>query len=260
LDATSFPSLNRKVKGTEISYITKLQDFLVAYLLIGQTEPSPVWKSLTLEYLEAGNWIEGELVYKFLDDPEFLSRLLVGYSIVTLAENSKVAMDKLFENVDVMGEYGDGITQICTSESNLFDTESQYYLDTVEMVEEDVLTPKKVILLGRYKDQRRLIHDDLLEIHEKLNLDDYPRAIFEYATEVAEIANRSCYDRGNLNYSSEEVQSTQLRIIKVLSNMNEDFTTLRYSSNSMFESLLQLIQYDETSRKWKNHLPVLLAE
>uniref|UniRef100_A0A2V0RB88 RdRp n=1 Tax=viral metagenome TaxID=1070528 RepID=A0A2V0RB88_9ZZZZ len=107
LDASLFETLNNNVKNSELTYLHKLQDWIVGMLLIGQYEQSSYWKSLTYDYLVAGNWVIGDLVKDLYQDPKLLTRLMVAHSIVTITENLEAVQNKIFEILDASEIYSD---------------------------------------------------------------------------------------------------------------------------------------------------------
>jgi hypothetical protein len=257
LDATSFETLQRKLKGSEVSYLDKLQDWLISYLLISLYEPSSQWKSLDLDYLTAGNWLTSELITEFIKDTKLQCRLLIGYSIITILENKEDLEDKLFDLVDAMDEYSDEITQLCNSDANLFDISNPYYAIALESCQTDILSPKQVIVFGRYVDQRVSIQEKVVDLTSELRFIEDPLDIYKYSKELASLAQKSCYDQGNINYNVDRVIGTQYKILKVLNSFNEDYTILEGIDPQQLRSLWQDLPYDELAEKWEGFMPML---
>jgi hypothetical protein len=257
LDATSFESLSRMTKEDKVSYLDKLQDWLISYLLIAQYEPSSQWQSLDMDYLTAGNWVKGELITQFFQDPKLRCRLLIAYSIVTILENKEDIQDKLFDLVDAMDDYSDEIIDLCNPDTNLFDVSNPYYATALEACGGEILTPRQIIVFGRYVDQRIAIQDKIVDLTLELQFIKDPMDIYKYSKEISILAHKSCYDGGNINYNVDRVIGTQYKIVKVLKAMDEDYTILSGLSREQLRSLWQDLPYDELAEKWEGFMPTL---
>lgn len=256
IDASSFETLNRKIKGKEETYFDKLQGWILTYLMLRETEQSSTFQSLTIEYLEAGNWISQELK-ELLKDPALLYRLLIAYSIISIQENKEAVEDLLFDLVDAMDDMSDEITQLTDEDANLFDISNPYYATALESLKVTYLTPKQIIVLGRYVDQRRLLQVDLIEINDKVASATSPSDVYEYSRQLSKIANKSCYDQGNINYDVDRVYTRQYRMVKVLDRMDKNFTTLSGLEAHQLRSIWQTIPLDEIDQQWEGIVPTL---
>lgn len=258
LDATSFETLNNTVKGTEETYLHKLQDWIVGMLLIGQYEQGSYWKSLTYDYLEAGHWVIGDLVRGLYQDPKLLCRLMVAHSIVTITNNMELVQDKIFEVVMAMDDYTDEIIYLLDPEANLFDPGNPFFIDLTEELEIDILTPKQIVVLGRFVDQRRMLNVDLIEANALAQTATSPSEIVEFGKSLMEIAHKSCYDDGNIRYDTDRLIGTQFKIVKTINQMNEDYTELTLGIQpGLLRRLWQDLPYDEIASKHEGYLPVL---
>jgi hypothetical protein len=225
--------------------------------MIKESEQGSNFDHLTSDYLKSGNWIKEGLVTKILDDPKLMCRLLIGYSIITMIENYESVEDKLFDLVDAMDDLSDEIIQLTEEDTNLFDISNPKVAVALESFKVSILTPKQIIVLGRYADQRRLIQHDLLEINEEVALAEDPMDILEYSKRLSKIANRSCYDQGNINYEISRVYTRQLKMVNVLERMDDSFTTITGLESQQLRKIWQNIPYDEIASKWEGYLPTL---
>jgi hypothetical protein len=182
---------------------------------------------------------------------------LIGYSIITILENKEDLEDKLFDLVDAMDEYSDEITQLCNSDANLFDISNPYYAIALESCQTDILSPKQIIVFGRYVDQRVSIQEKVVDLTSELRFIEDPLDIYKYSKELASLAQKSCYDQGNINYNVDRVIGTQYKILKVLNSFNEDYTILEGIDPQQLRSLWQDLPYDELAEKWEGFMPIL---
>lgn len=257
LNASSFQTLSNITREDGVSYLDKLQEWLASYLVLAQVEHGSMWDSLSVDYLSAGGWLKSDIVKNVIDDAKLNCRLRIGYSLVTILENKEVLQDKLFETVDAMDDYGDEVIQLCDPGVNLFDPGNPMYGFSCELVNDDILTPKQIVVFGRYKDQRSAIHDQLIELTEELASAEDPEDIYTYSLELAKLASKSCYDEGNLNYEHDLIVGQQFKIVKVLRRMSEDFQILYDVSAAQLRSLLQDLEYDEIAERWEGYMPEL---
>jgi hypothetical protein len=225
--------------------------------MIKESEQGSNFDHLTSDYLKSGNWIKEGLVTKILDDPKLMCRLLIGYSIITMIENYESVEDKLFDLVDAMDDLSDEIIQLTEEDTNLFDISNPKFAVALESLNVSILTPKQIIVLGRYADQRRLIQNDLVEINDEVALSEDPMDILEYSKRLSKIANRSCYDQGNINYEISRVYTRQLKMVNVLERMDDSFTTITGLESQQLRKIWQNIPYDEIASKWEGYLPTL---
>jgi hypothetical protein len=163
-----------------------------------------------------------------------------------------------------MDEFGDEITEIAEEGTNLFLAPELHDATWIAMAgcgTDRVLTPKQIIVFGRYSDQRRLIQDSLCEANF-LTMDiNSPQDILGYALALEDIVSKSSYDAGNINYDLKRIYSTQFSIVKTLERLNEDFTVLSLDKSTQIRSVLQDIQYDRINSDWSSEIPsIVLAE
>jgi hypothetical protein len=258
LDATSFSSLSNNVKGTSETYLDKLQDWLIGMLVIGQYEQSSQFNNLSLDYLEAGGWITSDRLRGILADQKLMNRVMIAHSIVSIAESKENIEDLIFDIVEAMEPDFDDIISLSDRDTNLFDMKDPHAEIALRFCGDGtVLTPKQIIVFGRFADQRRLVRDELFEADELTWNMDEPGDILKYARALERIASRSCYDQGNINYTPKRVYQTQFAIVKILSRLNDDFTVLRLDDSQQIRSVLMEIQYDRISSEWEMDLPTL---
>jgi hypothetical protein len=261
LDSSSFESLNRKVRNSEETYLDKLQDWLISLLVIGKYEQSSYYSTLTLDYLEAGNWLVSNRLRDFLIDHQLSARLMICHSIMKIAKSKEDIKNKIFENTFAMDEWGDEITSLCYEGVNLFNPSSEEYITTLsEVKSQSALTPKQIIILGRYVDQRRLVRDELDKIETESWSISNPEDILRFANGLEEIATKSSYDDGRLNYDSKKVITTQFEIVEILNRSNEDLTIFTLRDSNDLRTVLQELQYDRLNSKWGGILPMLDIE
>jgi hypothetical protein len=260
LDASSFQTLDNIAKKDGISYFEKLQDWLASYLIISKWEPSSQWESLDEAYLEEGNWLKGEFVKRILSDTKLQCRILMAHSIVTIFKSREDLEDKLFDLVDAMDNYSDDIIYLCNEGANLFDPNNPEYIIALEATKENVLTPKQVIVFGRYVDQRVSIQEEFIELNFELSNSKDPKDIYNYAVAISKLAQKSCYDQGNINYDSDRVYGTQFAIVNTLERLAEDYTILTGCKPEQIRSLWQDLPYDELAEEWNGFLPELQVE
>jgi hypothetical protein len=261
LDSLSFESLNRKVRNSEETYLDKLQDWLISLLVIGKYEQSSYYSTLTLDYLEAGNWLVSNRLRDFLIDHQLSARLMICHSIMKIAKSKEDIKNKIFENTFAMDEWGDEITSLCYEGVNLFNPSSEEYITTLSEVKtQSALTPKQIIILGRYVDQRRLVRDELDKIETESWSISNPEDILRFANGLEEIATKSSYDDGRLNYDSKKVITTQFEIVEILNRSNEDLTIFTLRDSNDLRTVLQELQYDRLNSKWGGILPMLDIE
>ncbi len=261
LHSSKFSYLNHKVKETDETYLSKLQDWILSFLVIGRFEPSSFFRSLTMEYLVEGGWItENSRLSKFLEDQQLSTRLLICHSIVKITDAKKSIQDKIFENVFAMDDWGDEVTSLCEEGSNLFDPSNDAFKTMLSKVpEQSTLLPKQIIVLGRYVDQRRLVQEPLWKADSDSKNISKPEQLLIYAKTLVEITNKSCYDDGNITYDKKRLQSGQFQVVSLLQKSNEDLTTftLDFSQND-YRSVLRDLQYDRLSAEWEGLLPTIM--
>lgn len=255
LDASSFRTLNNNVKGTNETYLDKLQVWLATYLMIRETEQGSAFQSLDYSYLESGNWLKGELIPNLFNEPTLMIRLLICYSIVTLIENYESVEDKLFDLTFAMDDLGDEIIHLSEDDTNLFDIDNPKVAIALEGFKVNVLTPKQIIVLGRYVDQRKLLQVDFIEANDEVAFAEVPEDLLKYSRQLAKIANRSCYDDGNINYDAKRVYTRQYKMVKVLSMMDDSYTTITQLEAQQVRKIWQNLPYDELASKWEGYLP-----
>jgi hypothetical protein len=156
-----------------------------------------------------------------------------------------------------MDELSDEIVQLTEEDTNLFDISNPKFAVALESLKVDMLTPKQIVVLGRYVDQRRLLQIDLNEANEEIALADDPKAILEYSKRLSRIANRSSYDQGNINYEVERVYTRQFKMVNVLERMDDDYTIITGLESQQIRKIWQNIPYDQIATKWEGYLPTL---
>jgi hypothetical protein len=259
LECSSFENLQRKLHNSEETYLDKLQDWIISFLTLKVTEPGSMFSALTADYLEAGGWIKSDRLKTFMTDQLQATRLKICHSLMQIAKARADLKDTINQIVFATEDRDAELTVLCNSQANLFDPAN--FATEVALSASDVtlpvLTPKQIIVLGRYVDQRKAILFDLNEIEEEAYFIDEPEQILEFASNLEAIARRASYDAGNINYDAKRVVDTQWQIVNTLAMGNEDLTEFTLNNLSELKSILQEMQYDDLYEEWEELLPML---
>lgn len=289
LYASSFKDMERViVSNNEKTRIDVLQDWILGMLVIRENEDSIFFNSLTIEYLTLGNWLVGERVNGLLTDQNFVSRLSLAHSIVTIADNFtniKTLMSEtldsnqnsgLEEGLNVFSPYGDDFFDSESLPSNylmmtpygvpvdddgdLFDPESDGYRLAQNFYKTDRhLTPKQLIVMERFIDQNRLLVQELPDVQAAYASGGV--SFMEFASTFSKIVSSSSFDKGNLNYDHKEVQSTIFKIVKVLARMNDDLTKLRLDSTEEVDYIKSILTFNgQQEIEWGTDYPDVYSE
>jgi hypothetical protein len=245
--------------------LEKLQDWILSILVVGKFENSQYFSKLNLEYLELGGWLVSDRINSVLVNPILTTRLLISHSIVRLISSCEKIQGLFVENINSMVKFCDYTGRLFERGINLFLPVEE--CDAVRLGIEgfesswSVLSPKQIVILGRYCDQRRLIEEDLTEVNLKLFSIETPQDILEYAIALEDIVSKSSYDEGNINYDLKKVYSTQFSIVKTLEQLNDDFTVLTIDGSEHTRTVLQDIQYDVlTNSEWGTGFPTIILK
>jgi hypothetical protein len=254
LSSTSFDYLQNNLKDSDETYLDKLQDWLIGYMALGKYEQSSHFKYLTLEYLEAGNWLT-ERTKNLLGDQLSLDKLIIAHSIVELVENVEDAKVKVQEIYQTFGEEPN-MAILASPGINLFDVRSEDTLRVASMINNGSLfLPRNIAILRKFIVQQQ-ITGELVEIslYGLPKLTD-PQAIMDFAKTVKKINLMSNYDNGNISYDLNQVQSTQFKFVKTLRRLNADFSTLSLDHLYQVKLINDMIPFDSLEQEWKEVLP-----
>jgi hypothetical protein len=225
-------------------------------LAIGQKERS-LAQFLTLDYLRKGKWIS-EDSEKILSDPALMEKILISYNIVRIADSMKTVKAKTAETFEVQlsipwGDWG------IIKDSNLFMSDKgAKEARGLFQVDRTFLLPKEIILIQRLVDQHHLVSglpNEMLELEE-----DKITPIIQLSDKLHDIAVRSVYDRGNINYDVKEARSASFAIVKVMEASNEDFTTLTLKDQESKLLVKQMLLNDLNMQGWGQELPELIVQ
>jgi hypothetical protein len=256
LSSSSFPRLSNTTRDGEETYFDKLQPWIISLLAIGQKERS-LAQFLTLDYLRKGKWIS-EDSEKILSDPALMEKILISYNIVRIADSMKTVKAKTAETFEVQlsipwGDWG------IIKDSNLFmGDKGAKEARGLFQVDRTFLLPKEIILIQRLVDQHHLVSglpNEMLELEE-----DRITPIIQLSDKLHDIAVRSVYDRGNINYDVKEARSASFAIVKVMEASNEDFTTLTLKDQESKLLVKQMLLNDLNMQGWGQELPELIVQ
>jgi hypothetical protein len=178
-----------------------------------------------------------------------------------IAKAQQSIQTKVSETQGGMKEWGDEINLIANNDSsNLFDPSNIGYQTAYNAVssQQGALLPKQIIVLGRYVDQRRLISEGAMKLFSDASSLDTEQRLLKLARELEEIATKSCYDNGNINYDSKRVFNTQFEIVKTLQSGNEDLTEFILDESydiDLIYYIQGIIGYDDLGTEWGVTLP-----
>jgi hypothetical protein len=261
LDASSFPTLhNYLCNEPDLTYLNKLQEWIVGMLLVSEYEESSYFKHLNYSYLVNGGWVTGDLIEKIYQDPKVRSRVMIAHSVRIITENFDLLKEKLWEIIDAMSDFGDPIVDIKKPEVNLFDNKTWFTTFVNESVGSSILTPKQIVALGRFKDQHVYIREDLVKAQETLYNDLTPKGISDYANELMRISHSSCYDEGNIRYDTDRLIGTQFKIVKTLERMDCTYTSISGLNPTQFRSLMQDLHLTEIDPEYEDYIPELVVD
>jgi hypothetical protein len=255
LSSSSFTLLGNTTQSGEETYFDKLQPWIISLFCIQKSDKS-LARYLTWDYLKRGGWVTEE-TERILLDPVLMDRLSIANSLVSIADSMKTVKVKAAETLKVQYSvsWNDWEPML---ETNLFmDSKGTQAARKFFKVDRPVLLPKEIILIQRLADQYRLVSsipNDMLELRE-----EGLSPISSLSEHLQEIAVRSCYDQGNINYDIKKVYSTSLGVVKVLEALNEDFTVLTVANQESKITLKQVLLNDLVGQGWGKELPELIV-
>jgi len=236
LNRSSFPILDLKVKDGEELYFDKLQPWILSTFVAS----SHNFSNLTLEYLEAGNWISDH-TRSIITDQATIVKIQTGRALTQLVRfNDDIEM-KTSETIEAEGNLSmDEIFLLSQGQHDLFDPKNPTGAFALKWFKSDneVLTPRQIFILTRYITQNRLVTDKFYEIYSLDPTDS--NYLLNVKDILEEISERSVYDRGNINYNPTGYVSAQYEIVKTLSRFDDTFVTLNLSASEA-EGISRLI-------------------
>jgi hypothetical protein len=229
LERSSFSMLENIPKQGIESYYDKLQPWIISVYTVSST----ISDSLTLDYLEAGNWIT-ENTKSILEDQATLFRIQLARCITSLVESYSDIIAKISETIEGEGDLSmEDIFQLSLGRFDMFDLKSTDSALALKWFKSgnNVLTPKQILVLKRYITQNDLVSNEFMKLYE---LDPQSSSYLTDAKDLLEkISERSVYDRGNLCYDTAAYQSMQYAVTKTIQRLDQEFKTFALSSSEL---------------------------
>jgi hypothetical protein len=253
LSSSSFTRLSNITKNGKETYFDKLQPWIISLFCIEQSGRS-LSQYLTIDYLKRGKWISEE-TERLLLDPVKMERLSICNNIVNIADSMVTVKAKAAETLEVQFSLPWRNWDLLIGSNLYMEGTGTKYAKEFFKVDRQVLLPKEIILVQRFADQHRLVSNmpnDMLELES-----EGLTPISVLSKQLQEIAVRSCYDQGNINYDTKRVYSTSLGIVKVLESLNEDFTILTLANQESKITVKQMLMNDLVGQGWGKELPEL---
>jgi hypothetical protein len=272
----SFSTLNRTVKGSDKTYLDKLQPWLLSsvsgnlFLTKIGKKRSP-YRFLNAEYLVQNDWICNDQIFDAVMDQECLMRLAIVQSILSIIESQKVIQEKVqvLQQAKSRVSY-DGFKEIYNT--SLFTTDStkvnyireRIFSDESLVSAEDgtlpsILLPMEIIPLKRLKSLEDELTVKLLEAHnlEGDKIDD----IIEFAKRLNSIAVTVDFEGVNLCYDSKRAYNANFRIVKYLERTSYPYDVLVLETHEDKEVIDSILSYENLPVEWVGkYLPILLVE
>jgi len=247
LDASSFHHLRNIPKSGGETYFESLQKWIISYLTLGRHSRGN-FVHLTREYLDRGNWLTEESK-ALLDNPDNLTRLMISHSIVQIVESDRKIKVLVSETLKAKSgiDYDDfRHLRAC----NLWSLQDPGQLPARKITQsEDILTPRQIVVMGRYIDQNKLVTEGVGDAlsGEFVEAED----ILGFSNTLSSIVSRSCYDQGILSYDKRRVYTSQFRIVETLKNLSNDMSTLALKSSDEVQVASSCIaSMSEPDREW----------
>jgi hypothetical protein len=184
-----------------------------------------------------------------------MERLSICNNIVNIADSMVTVKAKAAETLEVQFSLPWRNWDLLIGSNLYMEGTGTKYAKEFFKVDRQVLLPKEIILVQRFADQHRLVSNmpnDMLELES-----EGLTPISALSKQLQEIAVRSCYDQGNINYDTKRVYSTSLGIVKVLESLNEDFTILTLADQESKITVKQMLMNDLVGQGWGKELPEL---
>jgi hypothetical protein len=273
LNPSSFPTLQRTLKGKEERYLDKLQPWLISAVVINKFTKnlgSP-YGFLNADYLVQNDWVIEDSVKNLINDQESLTRIMIGNSIISII-NSQDLIEKKISSLRSVKNASRSYDEIeSVLDTDLFTTDQT----TVEMVRQNlhfeyqserveidngwklVLLPWEIIPIVRFKTLNKNLTVKLLEAHDIEG--DKVEDILEFATLLNRIAVSVDFDGTNINYNSKRVYDRQFSIVKFFEKSEMPFTILRLDNERQLNLINSILSYEELPVEWVNsYLPTLI--
>lgn len=228
LKRSSFKFLDNITQKDKESYFDKLQPWIISVFTVS----SENFSHLTLDYLEAGNWIT-DRTKSIISDQATLYKIQSARCIKQIAELYSDIEVLTSETIEAEGNLSmEDMFILSQGKDDRFDIESPTGAFALKWFKTDkVLNPKQIFVLGRYLTQNHLITDKFYDIYQ-LNPSD-PEYIYRAKDILEEISTRSMYDQGNVNYDTAGYVSAQFAIVNTLSSFDDEFKTLSLSQSEL---------------------------
>jgi hypothetical protein len=199
--------------------------------------------NLDRDYLKSNGWLTEK--YSFLSQPEKQVKFQLSFAILQIARNHCLVEDKAKEVFDVTRKHGlDEVRQLVQDDSPVWDKRSTLHQRALGIIPgsegREILSPKQVIALCRYKTQWELITTKLSDLH---NLDGGSvEDIIVFAQGLQDIANRSNYDNGVIAYDTKTWKNTVFSVIQVLQQLDLEKDELWFKHPEQLDLINSIIE------------------
>jgi hypothetical protein len=276
ISPSSFPTLGRKVKGSEETYLDKLQPWLLSavsgnFFLTKIGKKRSPYRFLNADYLIENDWLCNDQIFDSIMDQECLMRLAIVQSILSILESQKIIQDKVqvLQQAKANVSY-DEFKEIYNTSLFTTDTEMVQFIrermfSDFELIKSedgdlpDILLPMEIIPLKRLKSLEDALTVKLLEAHdlEGDKIDD----IIEFAKRLNSIAVVADFEGLNLCYDSKRAYNANFKIVKYLERTSSPYDVLVLETQEDKEIIDSILSYDNLPVEWVGkYLPMLLVE
>jgi hypothetical protein len=245
------PVLQHKLKGQEVTYFEKLEEVLYSLSWLKESV-----LNLDRDYLKSNGWLTER--FSFLSQPEKQVKFQLSFAILQIVRNHCLVEDKAKEVFDIVKRHTlDEIRQLGVDDSPIWDRRSSLHQLALGIIPgsegEEILSPKQVIALNRYKIQWELITTKLSDLHD---LDgDTPEDIIVFAEGLQDIANRSNFDNGVIAYDTKTWKNTVFSVIQVLRRLDLEKDELWFQNQHELDLINSIIDTDYLPRSVSDLLP-----
>ena len=262
LYASSFmDNLSIRSGDSQRTRLELLQDWILGMLIIGKYEKNAYFDKLTYEYLSSGGWLtEGSNVIAIFKEPTFVEKIMISHSIVSMSQSLTKLKTLVSDTFDHSHLSQKERKSFFHKDLDFFDIESDGVKSAQKFFAIDgILSPKQIIVLGRYLDQYRSITDGVDDAHNVRG--DTSNDMLVFASTMELISTRSTYDSGNINYNPKEVYNTTFSIIKTLERLNIQSNTLRLDDSGQVQTINELFSLSSgyVIHDWHNRIPRLIS-
>jgi hypothetical protein len=257
LMAKDFEQLSHRTKLTEETYYNQLQPFLISAFIMSEVAPT-LYGSSSLDYLVTGDWLDQGSIAT-LEDQDEKVRLMICHSIMNIKKNHLTIVEKVAElSGDNSNLKIEEINELLAEKSCLFNPEgagwsiAQKFFGTT-----DFLSPKQVIVMRRWINQKVLTSIKLTEAHSIEGEDVYD--IIKFSKALEKIATESSYDQGNISYDRSRWRAEINSLVQTKRRTDSGCKLLYLDSQSEVELIDSLLSYDELPVEWSPLIPNLIV-